>query len=153
MTSRRARESGLTLVEVVISIVVIAIAVTAVLGLLAGTTGRSADAMVIHQGVSIATAYLEEISLKPFADPDGMDGETGRANFDDVDDYDGLFDSGPVDQFGNPMPGLSGYSVAVGVTPSSALPGIAAVDVLRIDVRVRFDPYLDYTLTGYRTRL
>ena len=42
--------------------------------------GRSADAMVLSQAVAIAEAYLEEITLKPFADPDGVDGETASAS-------------------------------------------------------------------------
>lgn len=143
----------MTLIEVVISIVIIAIAVSAVLGVLASNVQRSADAMVVHQGITIATAYLEEISLKSFDDPDGVDGEVGRVNFDDVDDYDGLFDSGAVDQFGNPIPSLDEYNVSVAVNSSAALPGVAAADVYRIDVRVEFSPYVDYTLSGYRTRL
>ena len=57
-------QKGATLVEVVISIVVIAVAVTAVLGVLSTTVGRSADALIVTQAVSVANAYLEEISLK-----------------------------------------------------------------------------------------
>jgi len=151
---RSARhQSGMTLIEVVISIVVIAIAVSSVLGVLSSTVGRSADAMVISQGVSIATAYIEEIALKDFTDPDGIDGEVGRINFDDVDDYDGLVDNGAFDQFGNPIASLGGYTVSVAVNSSTALPGVAGSDVLRVDVRVQFAPYLDYTLSSYRTRL
>jgi MSHA pilin protein MshD len=147
------KQSGMTLIEVVISIVVIAIAVGAILGVLAENVQRSADAMVLSQGVTIANAYVEEISLKSFSDPDGSDGEVARADFDDVDDYDGIVDSGAVDQFGTPIPGLDGYTVAVEVDPSSALPGVAAGDAFRIDVRVSFPPIIDYTLTAYRTRL
>lgn len=146
-------QSGMTLIEVVIAIVVIAIAVSAVLGVLARNAGASADAMIVSQGITIAEAYLEEISLKAFADPDGTDGEAGRASFDDVDDYDGLFDAGAADQFGNPIPDLAAYTVSVAVNASSALPGIAAADAYRIDVRVRFAQRVDYTLSGYRTRL
>lgn len=146
-------QSGMTLIEVVISIVVIAIAVSSVLGVLSSTVGRSADAMVISQGVSIATAYIEEIALKDFTDPDGIDGEVGRINFDDVDDYDGLVDNGAFDQFGNPIASLGAYTVSVAVNSSTALPGVAGSDVLRVDVRVQFAPYLDYTLSSYRTRL
>lgn len=143
----------MTLVEVVIAIVVIAIAVSAVLGVLARNVGQSADAMIVSQGVSIAEAYLEEISLKAFGDPDGTDGEAGRAAFDDIDDYDGLVDAGARDQFGNAIPALSGYTVSVAVNPSSGLPGIAPGDAYRIDVRVELAPAVDYTLSGYRTRL
>lgn len=146
-------ERGMTLIEVVISIVVIAVAVSAVLGVLSRSVESSADPLVISQAVSIAEAYTEEITLKPFVDPDGIDGEALRADFDDVDDYDGLLDSGPVDQFGNAIGGLNGYTVSVAVTPSAALPNIAPADALRIDVRVQFPPYVDYTLSSYRTRL
>ncbi|HUF74413.1 MAG TPA: prepilin-type N-terminal cleavage/methylation domain-containing protein [Gammaproteobacteria bacterium] len=147
------KQGGMTLIEVVIAIVVIAIAVSAVLGVLARNVGASADAMIVSQGITIAEAYLEEISLKAFADPDGADGEIGRANFDDVDDYDGLVDAGAADQFGNPIPDLAGYTVSVAVNASSALPGIGAADAYRIDVRVQFASAVDYMLSGYRTRL
>lgn len=153
MISVTRKQCGITLIEVVISIVIIAIAVSAVLGVLATNVQRSADAMIVNQGISIATAYLEEISLKPFSDPDGIDGEVGRANFDDIDDYDGLLDTGAFDQFGNPIPNLDGYSIAVAVNSSSGLPGILSGDTLRIDVRVQNAPYIDYTLSSYRTRM
>ena len=142
----------MTLVELVISIVVVSIAVSAVLGVLSSNVEHSADAMIISQAVSIAEAYIEEISLKPFDDPDGMDGEASRADFDDVDDYDGLVDAGAADQFGNPIPSLSAYAVAVNVTASGVLPGVPAADALRVDVRVTQLPYVDLTVSGYRTR-
>lgn len=147
------RQTGMTLVEVVISIVVIAVAAGAVLGVMASNVEHSADALVTTQAVSIAEAYVEEISLKPFVDPDGIDGEALRSDFDDIDDYDGLVDAGAADQFGNAIAGLDGYTISVNVAPSAALPGIAAADALRIDVRVQFPSYVDYTLSAYRTRL
>jgi MSHA pilin protein MshD len=151
VTTREQR--GATLIELVISIVVVSIAVSAVLGLLSATAGHSADAMITAQAVSIGEAYLEEISLKSFADPDGTDGEGARASFDDVDDYDGLLDSGARDQFGNAIAPLAGYTVSVDVSQSAALGGVPAADALRIDVRVTFAPIVDLTLSGYRTRL
>lgn len=149
---RLARQQGVTLIELVVSIVVVSIAATAVLGVLSWNTAHSADAMVISQAASVAEAYLEEISLRPFDDPDGTDGEGARADFDDVDDYDGLFNAGVADQFGNPVAALSRYDVAVSVTPSAALTGVPQTDALRIDVRVTRAPYVDFVLTGYRTR-
>jgi MSHA pilin protein MshD len=150
---RRHRELGVALIELVVSIVIVSIAAASVLGLLSRTTEHSADAMIISQAVSIAEAYLEEISLKPFADPDGVDGEGNRADFDDVDDYDGLVDAGAADQFGNPIAALSGYTVAVTVTGSAALPTVPAADAVRVDVRVSFPPSVNLTLSGYKTRL
>jgi MSHA pilin protein MshD len=143
-------ERGATLIELVIAIVVIAIAASAVLGVLSAAAGRSADAMVLAQGVAIAEAYLEEIALKPLADPDGVDGEAARAEFDDVDDYDALVDDGAHDQFGTALPSLAAYTVQVSVSPSAALPGVPAAAARRIDVRVTHPPGVVVALTGYR---
>jgi MSHA pilin protein MshD len=153
MIARAMRERGATLIELIISIVVISIAASAVLGLLSGSVGRSADAMVLAQAVSIAEAYLEEISLKPFVDPDGVDGEAARTDFDDVDDYDGLVDNGARDQFGTAPGALAQYTVSVRVASSAALAGVPGADAERIDVSVTYGPNVTVSLSGYKTRL
>ena len=150
---RSRGERGATLIELVISIVVIAIAASAVLGLLSRTVGRSADAMVMSQAVAIAEAYLEEISLKAYVDPDGVDGETLRPAFDDVDDYHGLVDNGARDQFGTALAALAQYTVTVTVAASTALAGVPGADAERIDVRVTYPGNGTVALTGYKTRL
>lgn len=150
---RGRRESGATLIELIISIVVIAIAASAVLGVLSRTVGRSADAMVLTQAVAIGEAYLEEISLKPFVDPDGVDGEATRPTFDDADDYNGLVDNGARNQFGAAVAALSQYTVTVTVAASTALAGVPGADAERIDVRVTYPGNGTVLLTGYKTRL
>lgn len=150
---RSRGERGATLIELVISIVVIAIAASAVLGVLSGTLGRSADAMVLSQAVSIAEAYLEEIELKSFADPDSVNGETARASFDDVGDYGGLVDVGARDQFGAALAPLAQYTVTVTVTPTTALAGVPAVDALLINVEVTYPGNGAVAMTGYKIRL
>ena len=150
---RSTRERGVTLIELIVSIVIIAIAASAVLGVLSRTVGRSADAMVMSQAVSIAEAYLEEITLKPFADPDSTDTEVNRVDFDDVADYNGLVDIGARDQFGTPIAALSQYTVAVSVAASTALASVPGVDAQRIDVSVTYPPNVSVALSGYRTRL
>lgn len=150
---RGRSERGATLIELTISIVVIAIAASAVLGLLSRTAGRSADAMVMSQAVAIAEAYLEEIALKSYADPDGADGESTRSAFDDVDDYNGLVDNGARDQFGTALTSLTQYRVAVSVATSTALTGVPQADAERIDVRVTYPGNGVVLLTGYKTRL
>ncbi len=144
---------GVTLVELLLSIVIVATAASAVLGMLSATVKSSADPMLRHQAVAIAEAYLEEILHKSFTDPDGVDGEAARADFDDVDDYNGLLDVGARDQFGNPIAALSDYTVAVTVSTSAALPAVPAADALRIDVNVVWQADIDFTFSGYRTRL
>lgn len=145
-------QGGVTLVELLVSIVIVGIAASSVLGLLSTTGASSADPMVRQQAVAIGEAYLEEILLKPFTDPDGIDGEAARMDFDDLDDYDGLADAGARDQFGNPIAGLGTYAVAVSVTASGGLAGVPPADALRVDVTVVRAPYVNFTLSGYRTR-
>lgn len=146
-------QSGVTLVELLVSIVIVSIAASGVLGVLSMTTAASADPMIRHQAAAIAEAYLEEIMLKPVADPDGVDSEAARADYDDLDDYDGLADAGARDQFGAPIAGLANYNVTVSVAPSSGLPSVPAADALRIDVVVSHTADINFVLSGYRTRL
>ena len=146
-------QRGVTLVELLVSIVIVSIAAGGVLGVLSMTTAASADPMIRHQAAAIAEAYLEEILLKPTTDPDGVDGEGARADFDDLDDYNGLVDTGARDQFGAPITALAGYDVGVSVSPSSALPSVPAVDALRVDVVVTHGTGINFILSGYRTRL
>lgn len=146
-------QRGVTLVELLVSIVIVSIAASGVLGVLSMTTAASADPMIRHQAAAIAEAYLEEIMLKPIADPDGIDGEAARADYDDLDDYDGLADAGARDQFGVLIAGLADYNVVVSVAPSSGLPSVPAADALRVDVVVSHTADINFVLSGYRTRL
>lgn len=140
-----ALQRGVTLVELVISIVIVAIGAGAILGTLSVAASSSADAVVRHQSVAIANAYLEEISLKSYDDADA-DGEASRALFDDVDDYDGLVDTGARDQFDDAISGLEQYRVEVGVE-SETVAGVAAK---RIDIVVSHASGPAVRLTGYR---
>lgn len=138
---------GLTLVELVVSIAIIALSVTGVMMVIGNTARHSADPMLTEQAAAIAQAYLEEIVGKPLADPPG--GDTGRATFDDVWDYNGLNDStGARDQSGAVIAGLTTYNVAVQVT-AVTLNGSPAT---RISATVTHDgdPRLNISVNGWR---
>ena len=163
------RQAGVTLVELVISIVIISVALVGVLLVMNQTTRHSADPLVQHQAVAAAQSYLEEILLKGFRDPSlapdpdagkvcpGAEG--GRALYDNVCDYAGIDDNGARDQSGTAIAGLDGYRVRVEVRCDASLHTLAgnadceATDVLRVDVRVTHAGLagLDITLSGYRT--
>jgi len=152
-------QCGVTLIELVITIVIVAISVTAVLGVLSMLATGSADAMIRNQAVAIASAYLEEITLKPYSDPDGVAAlEATRDLYDDVSDYNGLVDPsvlgggvGARDQFGNAIAGLDQYTVTVTVG-AGTLASIPGVDVRRIDVNVQYpSAHVNVTISGYRT--
>jgi MSHA pilin protein MshD len=148
MTMRR--QAGTTLIELVIAIVIISIAASTVLMALSTNVASSADPMVRHQAVAIAEAYLEEIALKSFVDPDGVDGEGSRDLYDDVDDYDGLVDNGARNQFDTAIADLSDYTVSVAVTASSALPSIASTDLYLISVTITHSANINFTVSAYR---
>jgi len=144
-------QRGVTLIELVVAIAIVAIAATAVLGAMSTITARGAETLVRQQAVAIAAAYLEEILLQPVVPPSGAPAPTSRASYNDVDEYNGLLDVGARDQFGNPLPNLSGYTVRVAVVQTSALPGITAGNARRIDVSVTDPNGVVVTLSGYRT--
>jgi MSHA pilin protein MshD len=163
--SRRVRQAGVNLVELIVAIVIIAIACTGVLLVFAQTVRFSADPMIQTQALAIAEAYLDEILARPLNDPSG--GESGgseegspslaanRPLLDDVQDYDGLSSTPPQGQDGTvadfaPVdgePDLAGYQVDVDVTTGVNVNGVA---MARVDVRVRYGTVVDFTVTGFR---
>ncbi len=145
-------QRGLTLVELIMAIVIISVALSGVLLVMNFTTAHSADPMLEHQAVAIAESYLEEILLRPIADPGGGP-EGGRTDFDNVADYNGLNDNGARDQFDIPVVALGAYQVQVAVQNTTALgsPAVPMADCLKVDVTVTHPSGINMTLTGYRT--
>ena len=140
---------GFTLIELIVAMVVISVALAGVMSVINYTTLHSADPVLRHQAIAIAEAYMEEITLKQYTDPD-VDGEGSRALFDDVDDYNGLSNVGAQDQNGNAISGLNNYSVAVSVTPQNYGPTGVEVSGLQISVTVTDPGGESLVLTGYR---
>ena len=147
----RSRHRGVTLVELVVAITIVAIAVTTILGAFAAVATRSADAMMQQQAIAIAESYLGEILQRWVVDPNGTPPNTGRASWDLVDQYNGLVDVGAHDQFGNPIASLSAYTVSVVTSQSSALAGVPAAATRRIDITVTYGSSGKVVLSGYRT--
>ena len=141
----RASQRGLTLVELVVTIVVIATAGSALLGTLSYLSGRGGDYLLQAQAQSIADAYLSEITGKCFADclPGA---EANRQQFDDVTDYNGLDTNVATDEAGNIV---GTFRVRVNLTPGG-LVGVPAASAWRVDVTVNYGS--DFVVaTGYRT--
>jgi MSHA pilin protein MshD len=156
----RAGERGVTLVEMVISIAIIALVVSGTLLLVQKVALHSADPMIERQALAIAQAYLEEILLRPYWDP--VLGSAGgacpappasRDLYDNVCDYQGVDDAGAVDQTGTAVAGLGAYRVRVAVDTSAALGDLSGPsDALRVDVRVTHPASVDLVLSGFRAR-
>lgn len=179
--SPRSAQRGLTLVELVVFVAVVAVGAAGILAVLNFTTQRSADPLPQRQALAIAESLLEEVALMPFTwcDPDdpaaatatgvadcataeAIGPEPGEARgspaapFDNVNDYHG-YDSataalpGIRDITGNAVPGLGAYRALVTVA-AEPLGGIPAADALRISVTVTGPANTAVTLDGYRTR-
>ncbi len=139
-------QSGVTLIELVISIVVIGIAATAILQSLGFLTVSNVDPMLRSQANLVAQSTLSEVMSQSFFDGDDdpriddtvtspnvcpaaeSDGGYDRRLWDNLCDYNG-FDSdnddglapGIRDRLGNALPGLSSYRVQVDVDTSTGL--------------------------------
>ncbi len=150
------RQSAFTLIEILVTIVVIGIAAVALLSVFTNLVRTSADPAIQQQATTIAEAYLEEIMLRSFNDPDdpelgGSEGEASRAEYDDVKDYRALPPNDPAaNQFGVAIPELAQYRVTVTITNDS-LNGIPGNDSLRVDVSVSHPAIQPITLSGYRS--
>ncbi|MEE9413328.1 MAG: prepilin-type N-terminal cleavage/methylation domain-containing protein [Methylococcales bacterium] len=148
-------QQGLTLIELIISITILSISLTAIISVFANSSTNSATPMAREQALFIATAYMEEIMLQAYSDPSSETGtcEEGAGNrslFDDVNDYDCVNDtSGAVDQNGNLISGLGAYNIDVDVTVDTLNGAVAQ----RIDVTVTRDGLdsINNRLTAYRT--
>ena len=147
----RHRHRGVTLIEMVVAITIVAVAATTILGAIGAIATSSADAMMQQQAIAVAQAYLDEILQRWVVDPNGTPPNTGRGSWDLIDEYNGLVDVGAHDQFGNPITSLAAYTVSVTTSPSSALTGVPAAAARRIDITVSYPPNHSVTLSGYRT--
>lgn len=139
-------ERGLTLIELILSMVIISVALVGVLSVMNLTVRNSADPLIQHQALAIAEAYLEEILLQAYDDPNGTNVGENRATYDNVADYNGLNDAGALDQRGNAIPGLSSYGVSVAVTDQV----IAGLTARRVAVTVIGPGFAGLTVAGYK---
>ncbi len=141
-----ALQHGATLIELIITIVIISIALSGILSVVNITTKHSVDPIIQHQAIAIAESYLEEILLLPITDPTGSNAGETRATFDNIDDYDGLANSGAVDQAGNAISGLENYNITVTVADST----VSGVTMKAVTVSVIYPSITTINIVGYR---
>ena len=151
----RHRVSGFTLPEIILLIVVLAVAFTGIALVYQSTLRGSADPQVRKQSIAIAESLMDEILAQPFNNPSpgGFSGAATQANrplFDDVRDYNGFATTGIFAIDGTPIAGLGGYNVSVTVA-NSALGAAPAVDSLQVTVSVTAPlAGFGFALDGYK---
>lgn len=153
---------GITLVETVISVVVVGVMLSAAISAAGMASTQGVIIVQREQAMLLAGQIMSEIQGKAYEDPDGgvvMGLEADellavtRAVFDDVDDYDGWEDSPPVDAGGVALAGGTGFrrSVEVREAGASIAGATAASSVKQVRVRVFFGSRLAAELVAYRT--
>ena len=148
-----SRQSGMTLIELIIAIVIISVGLAGVLMAFTTTVLSSADPMLHKQMSAVADGMMEEILLKPFAAAANTAPATcARDTYNDVLDFNGYSTANVCDIDGGAVAALTGYGVSVSVTTPAAspFPDVPAADVLviRIDVTRGSSTH---SLTGWRT--
>ena len=144
--ARASAQRGLTLIELILFIVVVAIGLAGVLVAINLGVGRSSDPMVRKQALAAAESLLEEVELQPFTFCDPGDNAASTASssagctttaqsmdtpgnwgvgktrygpvfFDNVADYNGFSMAGTLnDIFQQSSTRLAGYNASVSVT-------------------------------------
>lgn len=146
MTRRSAnvRVRGFTLIELIFFIVVVSVGLAGVLQVMNVGVAASADPLVRKQAAALAESILQEVLQKAYTDPDPAvtTGESTRATFDDVDDYNGRSNA----TFTDLPASLSGYTIAIAVAPST----LGSVAAKRVTVTVSRGAE-SISLVGYRT--
>jgi MSHA pilin protein MshD len=173
------RTRGLTLIELLLFVVVVGIALSAMLKVFVTATQASVDPMIRRQQMAIAESLLREVELMPltYCDPDlatnadtasntaectaaeaiGPEGGQSRYTapyFNNVNDYAGFSMSGIRDLSNTAVAGLTGYTATVAVT-AAALDNVPSTDALKITVTVTAPdnkPENAISLQGWRTR-
>ncbi len=115
-------ERGFTLVDLILVIIIVAIAIPPMLALFIEMVSGSTFGVTVSRANALASTLREEIQSKKWdesAPPPSLilGPETGesRAIFDDVDDFDGLDESPPRDSQGAILAGFTGFRQQVSV--------------------------------------
>ncbi|MCK7544289.1 type II secretion system protein [Marinobacter bryozoorum] len=147
------------------TIVIISIAISGVVGAFSLIAARSADPLNQTRAIALSQLYFDEILSRKYEQntPDGgvpreegcsigpEIGESDREDFNDVDDYDGLDESPPLDADGNPVdPAYQNFRVQVAVACAGDNVGLPADDAKRITITVTDPSDNEYVFAGYR---
>lgn len=167
MMSRRGNPSGhragFTLVEAVMSILIVGVMFVAALSVLANSRAGQRTIADRGTGTLLAGQLMVEILQQAYVEPNDSalfgleinESAGSRAAWDDVDDYDGWSASPPQDKTGVALTGLDGWERRVEVAfvdPADlATPNGTGTGVKRIVVIVLHDGRQVARLSGLRT--
>lgn len=147
----RGRRGGFSMVEVVISLIVVSVLLTASLNTVGASVRGTKQVSNVSLGAFLAQEMMSEILTLPYADPDGPtvtlgkesgESSTKRQDMDDIDDFNGWSNATIQNRDGSVRPGMTGWSRSVTVnyvsTANLVTPSIVDTGLKRVVVRVTF---------------
>lgn len=156
---------GTTLIELVMTIMIISIAIAGVVGAFSLVSQRSADPLIQSKAVELAQLYMDEILAKKYDETTPQGGtpkfsgscsivpyvgeDEERTGYDDVDDYHNLGDSPPANAEG-PLSRYQGFSVSISVSCAGADLGLPAAEAKRVDLSILTPNGQTLVFTAYR---
>lgn len=156
-------QRGATLVELVITIVIISVAIAGVVGAFGLIAGRSADPLNQTRAVALAQIYMDEILSRRYDDNTPVGGvprqmgctinteESDRADYDDVDDYNAISGAAPENAEGAALTAdYANFSVSITVVCAGDEIGLAADEAKRVDLTVTDPSGQAYDFSAYK---
>ncbi len=150
--ARGRRRRGLSLLETAMATMVVGLAVLSLIKLVATVTTQNVATQRVTIGLMLANNIREMMAGLPYNDPAigthlGANGEA-LATFNDVEDFDGLVASPPVDANRQPIPELANWKQQVTVkhvspsnyTLTDSLATDSACTCDRVAVTVSYQP-------------
>ena len=120
---QRPKKRGFTLVEVAVAIVIVGTGSVALMQLAMTCTMQNRAAADTTSAAMLAQHVQEMLALLPISDPAygptsfGLEPGETVATADDVDDFDGVTFSPPVDSTRTALSGFAGFSQVITVVP------------------------------------
>lgn len=136
--NKRQGQQGMTMIELVISIMIISVALVATVNGMMPALSHNADPLWRDKSIKLAQLYIDEVLSKKYDETSstggsdslsassfinnpncatlGPDAGENRNEYDDVDDYHGLSDTPPRLQSGISLSNYVGYSAAITVS-------------------------------------
>lgn len=128
--NQTGQQRGLTLIEVLISIILVSSMLLVSLAASANLMRNSNSRRDIRQGQLLATQLLDEVTVMDYRDRNspvfGLEADelgSDRTTFDDVDDYSGYTQSPPTARDNTQIEGYDGWTISIEVIPADWVTG------------------------------